>query len=157
MAAADSALAGELGISSSIVLKFRREKMTLGVHWTQDAAGKVDFTSAGRVVVLQELGAPGSSETEKKEVAPLPLQCVSRAFTLWTEEVQQDWPLVILKVHANSHWVTVGTPDGSRAEVKVKTNRPLRKRVKLLCSRLADGRWECRHRGFAVKLPPLEQ
>lgn len=131
MAAADSALAGELGVSAETIEEVRRTLLEEGLHWAR-TGNRVHFTEAGVAAVRARFELPILAE--KKEGAAVLCE--------------------IVRIHPNPHFVRVQVPSGALAEVRVRSSAALRMRMRVLCRELEGGQWECCQPGVGVNLPP---
>ena len=138
MAAADTSIAAELGVSAELVEDIRRNRLQEGEHWTRAEGNRVVFTELGLAALRSALDLE-NDPTAKKEGPPPECLCE------------------IVKVHANPAFVRVRVCDGSLQDVRVRDNRTLRPRIRVRCQLLDDGRWECCQPGMGVKLPPLQK
>lgn len=164
MAAADASLAAKVGVAGVIVEKMRRE-LEPGVHWTQEAGGKVIYTPAGERRIVELLSVSQvAAEAALREMRTQP----SHAFTIWTAAKEVQVPtstghgatqklelVVVARIYPNRHYVRVLTPANGCVDLKVRDNRTLRLRMKIPCVLLPDGRWQCCHPAQRVKLAPL--
>lgn len=143
MAAADEHLAQQFGVSPAVVEGLRKEKLTEGEHWHREPCGRVVILPAG-LSILESLLDPKKNQGgggPPAEAAP--------------ESCPQIFALTIARVFPNPIWVRVITPNGSGSDVRVRDNKRLQPRMRIQCTQLDDGRWECRHQGQAVPLKPL--
>lgn len=136
MSAADEKLAGQFGVSASVVEALRKEHLTKGEGWEHDEAGRVVILPDG----LRALEALLNPQKNQGGGGP---------------EVEQPVALMIARIFPNPTWVRVRLPNGTGADVRVRDNKRLQPRMQIRCLKLADGRWECLHPGQAVRLKPL--
>jgi hypothetical protein len=136
MAAADTSIATELGVSAELVEDIRRNRLTEGEHWTRAEGNRVVFTESGLAALRDALDL-GKEPPAKKEGPPPEYLCE------------------VVRVPPAPTFVRVRVSDGSLYDVRVRDNRTLRPRLRIRCRLLTDGRWECCQPGIGFTLPPL--
>jgi len=164
----DLELGQELGVSAVVVQTAAAEHLREPEHvtWTTVAGGqrRKEYTEAGRALLRSLLVPPAEKAAEKGAIS-LP----GRGFTIWLKkapeeagppvadfhalmkccaasEPQGDVMLLIIRMCPNPTFVTVKTPDGKTAAVRVRHSRLLNPGKALRCRQLDDGSWECADR-----------
>jgi hypothetical protein len=137
MAAADSMVAANLGVSPELVEDIRRNKLLEGVHWSRSDGNRIVFSEPGLTALRAALDLK-PAPAEKKGPPP---ECLCE----------------VVRLHPAPSSVRVRVSDGSLQDVRVRDNRALRPRIRIKCRQLADGRWECSQPGLGVTLPTAEK
>ena len=137
MAAADTSIAAELGVTAELVEEIRRNRLQEGEHWTRAEGNRVVFTVLGLAALRAALDL---QEPPAKKEGPPP-ECLCE----------------VVRIHPSPTYVRVRVSDGSLQDVRVRDNRTLRPRLRVRCRLLDDGRWECCQPGIGFKLPPLQK
>lgn len=140
MAAADTALADELGVSPELVEGLRRNQLIEGEHWTRAEGNRVAYTETGFAALRLALDLEKKTPPPAKKEGPAP-----------------EFLCEVVRVHPSPTFVRVRVPEGSLQDVRVSNNSALHPRHRLRCRQLTDGRWECSQPGLGYKLPPLKK
>lgn len=138
MAAADDQLAAHHGVAGALVRALRKEQLEEGAHYYTDK-GAVIYTAEGLVRLDELLDV---------DTAPVPTPLAEPLYGPVVE-------IYVVKLQRNPIWVTVRTPNGETADVRVRAQKAIQVRQKLRCRLRRDGKWECCHPGCSCPLPPL--
>lgn len=124
MAAADTELAEEFGVSEDVVLAIRKNELREGEHWTRGEGGRVVYSEAGLIELQASLGLQKKGAAE---IAPL------------ADPVR----LKVLQLYPNVQFVRVGFSSPAWLDVKVRDNTRIRVGQVILCGQQASGQWWC--------------
>ncbi len=136
MADADEQMGRRFGVSVATVVLLRAQRLDEGLHWTRESGNRISYTEAGAVELGRLLGCKKKEGAGPEEVKKRRDAAPNR--------------LTILALLPNPTAVVVRTPEHTKATVRVRGNKTLRRGGALLCLQTPGG-WICVHPGLAPR------
>lgn len=173
MSRADENLAVKWGVGTMLVMQLRKQHLREPEDFV--ATPQVTYTDAGEkkmagLLHIDLAKKEGGQVDGREEGGESPaLHPFSRAGSIWMDDPEGTAPvalgsshtlpetvgMLVLKVWPNPTFITVRTPEGKEAQVRVRNNGRVVRGLTLRCRQWPDGRVECVHPGLHVPLSAL--